>query len=117
MAACKVGFRLLGSVHAIALLIRFLLYVRFAKRHARTFRLRFRRILSLPRKKRRKSAGLAARHAMLDLSLVSRSIGFARGVLGGVQRGLRCSPLTQRTVPELARMTTLSVVIVPPLSR
>ena len=29
------------------------------------------------------------------------------------QRGLRCSPLTQRTVPELARITTLSVVITP----
>ena len=34
-----------------------------------------------------------------------------------VQRGLRCSPRTQRTVPLLARMTTLSVVIVPPLRR
>ena len=33
---------------------------------------------------------------------------------GAAHRGLRCSPRTQRTVPLLARMTTLSVVIVPP---
>ena len=29
---------------------------------------------------------------------------------------LRCSPFTQRTVPELARMTTVCVVIVPPFN-
>jgi hypothetical protein len=33
------------------------------------------------------------------------------------QPPLWCSPLTQRTVPELARITTLSVVILPPLRR
>ena len=33
------------------------------------------------------------------------------------QLALRCSPRTQRTVPELARMTTLSVVILPSASR
>jgi len=42
------------------------------------------------------------------------------GVLSFVIRrdqalGRRCSPLTQRTVPELARMTTLSVVSMPDL--
>ena len=39
------------------------------------------------------------------------------GAASAAQRGLRCSPRTQRTVPLLARMTTLSVVIVPRFNR